>query len=102
MLTIIIFTSVLSIELFYLTQLCSFHGFFFEYLPPFLPLHLSSISLTRFKEFRIFWPCKFFDPLVKGNDHFWKIRGLIDSFNEPRRKIASGVKKTADESMSAI
>ena len=31
-LTIVIFTSILTIELFYHTQLCSFHGCFFEYL----------------------------------------------------------------------
>ena len=36
-LTIIIFTSMLAIELFYLTQLHSFLGCFFEYLPLFLP-----------------------------------------------------------------
>ena len=58
--------------------------------------------LTRIKEFRAFLPCYFVDPLVKGTDNFWKICGLIDGFNESRRKIASGVGKTADESMSAI
>ena len=40
--------------------------------------------------------------MVKGNDNFWKIRGLIDGFNESRRQIDSGKEKTADESMSAI
>ena len=35
--TIVIFTSMLVIELFYLTQLCSFIGCFFEYLPLFIP-----------------------------------------------------------------
>ena len=39
--------------------------------------------------------------LVKGNDSFWKIRGLIDGFNEFCRQIASGVGKTADESMTS-
>ena len=58
--------------------------------------------MTRFKEFRIFWPCSFVDPLVKVTDNFWKICGLIDGFNESRRHIASGREKTADESMSAI
>ena len=39
---------------------------------------------------------------VKGTDNFWKIRGLIDRFNDSRSQIDSGVEKTADESMSAI
>ena len=34
--------------------------------------------------------------------NFCKVRGLIDRFNESRRQIASGVKKTVDESMSSI
>ena len=75
---------------------------FFEYLPKFLHLQVCGISLTRFKESRRFWPCYFFDPLVKVTDNFWKIRGLIDRFNESRRQIASGKEKTADEWMSAI
>ena len=84
-LTIVIFTSMLAIELFYLTQLCSFHGCFFEYLPLFLPLQVCGISLTRFKEFRTFCPYSFVDPLVKGTDNFYKTRGLIDRFNSSRR-----------------
>ena len=39
---------------------------------------------------------------VKGTDDFWKIRGLVDRFNESRGKIASGVEKTVDELISAI
>ena len=35
-------------------------------------------------------------------DKLWRILGLIDGFNESCRHIASGVGKTADESMSAI
>ena len=58
--------------------------------------------MKNFKEFREFWPCYFFDPLVKGTDNFWRIRGLIDGLNELRRQIASGKEKTADESMSSI
>ena len=58
--------------------------------------------MTRFKDLRKFWPYSFVDPLVKGTNNFWKIRGLIDGFNESRRQIASGIEKTADESMSAI
>ena len=38
----------------------------------------------------------------KGTNKFWKIRGLIDGFNDSRRYISSGVGKTADESISAI
>ena len=58
--------------------------------------------MTKFKEFRTFWPSSFVDTSVKGTDDFWKVGGLIDRFNESRRKIASGLEKTADESMSAI
>ena len=101
-LTIVIFTYILAIGLFYRTQLFSFHGCFFEYLPLFINLQVCGISLTRFKKFRIFWPCSFVDPLVKVTDKFWKIRGLIDGFNESLRQIASGVEKTADDSMSTI
>ena len=92
----------LPLNYFILYNFFSFLGCFFEYLPLFLPLQVRGISLTRFKEFRTFWPCSFVDPLVKGADVLWKIRGLIDSFNESRRQIDSGVGKTADESMSAI
>ena len=93
---------MLLIELFYRTQPSSFHECFFEYLPIFLHLQVCGTSLTWFKEFRTSWPCSFVDPLVKVNDNFWKIRGLIDEFNESRRQIASGKDKTADASMSAI
>ena len=65
------------------------------------PLQDCDISLTRFKEFRNFWPSSYVDPSVKGTDNFWKIRGLIEGFNRSRRQIASGVEKTADESISA-
>ena len=58
--------------------------------------------LTRFKEFRKFWPSSLVDPSVNGTDNFWKILGPIDGFNESRRNIASGVEKMADESMGAI
>ena len=101
-LIIVIFASMLAIELFYCTQLCSLHGGFFYYLPLFLHLQVCGISLTRFKWFRKFWPCFFVDLLVKGTDNFWKIRGLIEGFNDLRRQIASGVERTADESMCAI
>ena len=39
-LTIVILISMLAIELSYLTQLCSFLGCFFEYLPLFIPYML--------------------------------------------------------------
>ena len=92
-LTIVICTSILAIELFYRTQLCSFHKCFFEYLTLFLHLQVCGISLTIFKEFSTFCPCSFVDPLVKGTDNFWKILGLVDGFNESRRQIASGREK---------
>ena len=101
-LTIVIFTSMLLIELFYRTQPSSFHGCFFEYLPIFIHLQFCGIYLTSFKEFRTFWPCSFVDTLLKVTNNFWRIRGLIDGFNESRRKVASGREKTANESMSAI
>ena len=41
-LTIVIFTSMLAIELFYLTQLCSFLGCPFEYLPLFIPYRFAA------------------------------------------------------------
>ena len=40
-LVIFIFTSMLAIEFFYLTQLCSFFGCFFEYLPLFISYRLE-------------------------------------------------------------
>ena len=81
MLTMVIFLSMLAIELFYLTQLFLSYGCFFKYLPLYIPLQVCGISLTRFMEFRKFWTCSFVDPLVKGRNNFWKIRGLIDRFN---------------------
>ena len=41
-LTIVIFTSMLTIELFYLTQLFSFIGCLFEYLPLFIPYRFAA------------------------------------------------------------
>ena len=64
-------------------------------------LQVCGISLTRFNEFRTFWPCSFVDPLVKVANNFWKVRGLIGEFKELLRQIASGVEKTAGDSMSA-
>ena len=92
-LTIVICTSMLAIELFYRTQPCSFHGCFFEYLPILLHLQVFGMPFTIFKDFRTFWPCFFVDPLVKSTDNFWKIRELIDGFNESRRQTASGKEK---------
>ena len=93
---------MLAIELFYRTETSSFHGCFFEYLPIFFHLQVCGISLIRFKEFRKLCQCSFVDPLVKGTNKFWIIRGLTGSFNKLRRHITSGVGKTEDESMSAI
>ena len=99
--TIVICTSMLVI-FFCRTKLCSFHGCFFDYLSIFIHLQFCGISLTRFNEFRTFWPCSFVDPLVKGTDKLWKIRGLIGRFNESRKKLLQGKEKYADESMNAI
>ena len=66
------------------------------------PLQVFGIYLTRFKEFRTFWPCSFVDPSVKVTDNFWTVRGLVDRFNESRKHIASEVEKTYDELISAI
>ena len=74
-LTIVICTSMLVIELFYCTQPCSFHGYFFEYIPIFIHLQVRGMSFTRFKEFRTFCPCYFVDPFVKGTDNFCKSVG---------------------------
>ena len=41
-LTIVIFTYMLAIGLFYLTQLCSFLGSFFEYLTIFIPYRFAA------------------------------------------------------------
>ena len=68
--SIISFTSLLAIELFYLTQLRSSLQFLFEYLPLFIPLQVCGLSLTRFKEFRMFWISYFLDTSVKGTDNF--------------------------------
>ena len=35
-------------------------------------------------------------------DYLWRLWGIIDGINELHRKIASGAKNTADESMSSI
>ena len=58
--------------------------------------------MKRFKEFRTFCPNSFVDLSVKGAVNFWKFCGIIGGFNESCRQIASGVGKTADESMRAI
>ena len=52
--TIVICTSMHTIELFYHTQPYSFHGCLFKYLPVFLHLQVCGIPLTSFKEFRTF------------------------------------------------
>ena len=66
------------------------------------PSQVCGISLTRFKEFSKSCLCSFVDISVKGNDNFWRFHGLIDRFNKSCRHISSGLRKTADESMSVI
>ena len=65
-------------------------------------LQFCGISLTMFKESRIFWPSSCVDPSVKGTDKFQKVRGIIYGFNESRRHIAYGIESMADESTSAM
>ena len=67
-----------------------------------LSLYVFAIYLTRFKEFRTFWPCSFTYTSVKSMYNFWKFRGLIDRFNYSQRKIASGAENTSDKSTSDI
>ena len=92
---------MLDTELFYLTLLHSFIGYFFEYLPAY-PLQVCGFYLTIFKDLTAFLPCSFTTSTVKGIDNFWKLRGIIGGFKDPYRQIASGVVKPADESMHAI
>ena len=92
MISIVLITVMLAVELFYLTQLHSFIGYYFEYLPLIYPSHVFVISLTRFNYFKVFWPSLFISPSVKGIDNFCKFQGVIDGFNGSRRQIASGVK----------
>ena len=39
--SIVLFTSMLAIELFYLIKICSFIGCFFDYLPIFIPYNFE-------------------------------------------------------------
>ena len=41
-------------------------------------------------------------PPVKGIYTFWRVRGIIDIFNDLRSKTALRVEKKTDELMSAI
>ena len=99
--SIILSTVMISIETFYLTQLCSFIGYLLEYLT-LSPLQVCGISLTSFNDFKAFWTCSFTNPTVKGIYNFWKVRGLIDGFNNSCRQIVSGLVRNANESISAI
>ena len=92
---------MLANELFYITLLHSLIGYYFEYLS-LSPFQVCGVSLTRFKYFKVFWSCSFTSPSVKGANNFWKSRGVVDGFNELRRKISSGKVKSTDESMSSI
>ena len=73
----------------------------FEYLPV-SPLHVCSVSLTRIDYFKDLWPCYLHYPLVNVKDNFWRVREIIDGFNNLCWKITSGAEKTAYESMSSI
>ena len=56
-------------------------------------LYVCSISMTKFKEFRMFGTCSFTNLLVKVTNNFWKSRGLVEKSNKLHRQIASGVEK---------
>ena len=64
------------------------------------PIQVFGISLTRFNEFKAFWTCYFTSPLEKYVYYFWKVRGIIDGFNESRRHISFGMKRIVDVSKS--
>ena len=57
------------------------------------PLKVCGISFTRFKDFMMFWTCPFVDLPLTGTNNFWRVRGLIDGFNESRRQIDYGVER---------
>ena len=88
-------------ELCQLTLVYPFLGCIFEYLPLSL-LQVCGVSLTRFKEFKVLWPCYFSSPSPKFPDTFWRVWGVIDGFNQFLRKIYFGVENTLDQSMSYI
>ena len=77
-------------ELFYFTLLCSFIGYYFEYLP-LSHLQFCGGFLSRFKGFKVFFLYYFTTPIEKVMDEFCKVWGLIDRFNRLCRQIASVV-----------
>ena len=99
--SIVLINVRINTEIFYITLLHSFIGYFFGYLH-ISPLQVCGVYLKMFKGFKAFWPCSFTITTVKGIGNFWKVRGLIVGFNKSHRQIASGVVKTAYESMRAI
>ena len=70
----VLITIMTANELFYLTLVCSFTGCYFGYLPQ-SPLQVCRASLTRFKEFKEFWPFYFTSLSVKRIDTSVKYRG---------------------------
>ena len=101
MISIVIITITFSIQLCCITRVCPFIRCVSEYI--FIsPLQVCGVSAKRFKYFKAFWTCSFTTPTIKGIYNFSKVRGLIHGFNDSRRQIASGVVKTAIESMIVI
>ena len=96
LISIVLFTSMLSIELFNLTLLYSFLGCFFEYSPLFIPYRFSVYNLQGLRVSRRFGLVPSLIHQYKGTNHFWKFCGLVEGFNKSRRQIASGVEKLAD------
>ena len=93
--SVIFVTVAFDTELYYLTPIHSFIGCSFHCLNLY-PLHVFGVSLTRFKEFKIFLPCSFMSLSETFTVAFWRVWGVIDFFNKVSRKIASEVEKTED------
>ena len=88
--SIILITVMLDIESFYLTQLRSFIGCYFEYLPLFIPYKFVVFPWQGWRISRRF-PSFITSTLVICIYNFCKVCGIIDGFNKPSRKISSGV-----------
>ena len=71
-------------------------------LTPVFFLHISSISLTRGKEFRNYFPQGFESEADKTTDEWCREELLINGFNIACKNIAASFLKVGDESMSEI
>lgn len=60
------------------------------------------MSYYRFEEWKKMFIYSFVDPNVDKSDPWWRVRGIINEYNENRKSnIAAGAIKVLDESMSA-